>query len=78
MKIWTVYNIVDETNRYYTDSFCENNSDTFLPNLIYYKSWKGLNTDNLKKFIALTTFYFGVVQKRDLKFYWLTDSVFQN
>ena len=53
MKFWTLY-IVDEKNRY-TDSFCENISDTFLPNSIYYKSWKGLNTDRLNKFIALTT-----------------------
>lgn len=66
--------IVTETNRYAAE-FLEKNHEKLKPKSRFRLWKKDLSVDKLKKFIALT-FYFGVVQKRNVKSYWSTDSIY--
>ena len=66
--------IVLETNRYAAE-FLENNLEK-LPPKSRFRLWKEkLSLDKLKQFLALT-FYFGVVQKQNVKSCWTKDSIY--
>ena len=69
-------NVVLETNHYAKDYITVEKETGRLPPKSKFRSWpeEGITIEKLKKFIALTFYYFGVVKKDNIKSYWLTNS----
>lgn len=71
-------NILSETNKYANDYIEKEKKANKLPPKSRFRQWpeEGISRDRLVRFIALT-FYFGIVQKGNVKSYWSTDVVYE-